>query len=222
MPKKKNSKVPVDESQCSGTQDEETIDVPPAVSEWFEAGRIFILNSIEERSSNNLKDRKKAEEAKSRLKDLSTGSDVVGVSFAGDPLQHLYYSTKFERRGILLYAILSRLLGAVDPASSLRTELVECRRLVYPLLTQACGRSSLQVVSVGGGPVRRYPNSRLSCHPISDMISSPLVYYPDLALYKFILINPSRYAMRAHSGNPTQFTLTIILKHAVKAIDNCC
>jgi hypothetical protein len=51
-------------------------------------------------------DSKKAEEAKQRLASLSLGQDTKGVSFAGDALHHLYFSTKFERRGVLLYWIL--------------------------------------------------------------------------------------------------------------------
>jgi hypothetical protein len=162
MAKKKiqNKAEPATKANTSTEKAEETdINLPTEVSEWFESGRIAILNSIEERSSGSLKDKKKTEEAKTRLKDLSTGSDVVGVSFAGDPLQHLYYSTKFERRGILMYAILSRLLG--NPQThALAPELFECRRAIQPLLTHACGRPTLQVVSVGGGPVS---SSKFTC-----------------------------------------------------------
>ena len=142
----------------TGTEkaEETNIPVPSEVSEWFESGRISILNSIEERSSSSLKDRKKAEEAKTRLKDLSTGSDVVGVSFAGDPLQHLYYSTKFERRGLLIYAIFSRLLSD-HQTTCLPAELSECRKTIKPLLTQSRDRPrTLNAVSVGGGPVRNH------------------------------------------------------------------
>ena len=156
MPKKK-SNVKSESSpapQLDSSENSFSADVPSEVSEWFESGRIAVLNSIEERSGNSLKDRKKTEDAKTRLKDLSTGSDVVGVSFAGDPLQHLYYSTKFERRGILLYAIMSRLLGDCRPS---RADLVECRKTLQPLLTRACGRPTLNAASIGGGPVSTPP-----------------------------------------------------------------
>ena len=53
------------------------IDVPKEVLDWFESGRISVLTSIEERVPGILKDRAKADEAKTRLKDLSTGSDVT-------------------------------------------------------------------------------------------------------------------------------------------------
>ena len=39
---------------------------------------------------------------------LSTNQSQKGVSFSGDALQHLYYATKFERRGLLLYSIFAQ------------------------------------------------------------------------------------------------------------------
>jgi hypothetical protein len=39
---------------------------------------------------------------------LSTNQSQKGVSFSGDALHHLYYATKFERRGLLLYSIFAQ------------------------------------------------------------------------------------------------------------------
>ena len=80
--------------------------LPPEVEEWFQAGRFRLMEACEERNPSIVGDSKKAEEAKQRLASLSLGQDTKGVSFAGDALHHLYFSTKFERRGVLLYWIL--------------------------------------------------------------------------------------------------------------------
>ena len=75
------------------------IDVPQEVLDWFESGRISVLTSIEERAPGILKDRAKADEAKTRLKDLSTGSDVtVGPCCDCSPLDPVVF-THFLSRG---------------------------------------------------------------------------------------------------------------------------
>jgi hypothetical protein len=58
---------------------------------------------------NKRKNDKLLLEAKLRSSELSTSSDKTGVSFAGASFQANYYSTKFQRRGHLLYLILSDL-----------------------------------------------------------------------------------------------------------------
>ena len=109
--------------------------MPAEVEEWFQAGRYRLMVACEERNPSIVGDVKKAEEAKQRLAALSTGQDTKGVSFAGDALHHLYFSTKFERRGILLYKIL-------------------CLAIAKPSIRSSIFRpeGTLLVSSVGGGP----------------------------------------------------------------------
>jgi hypothetical protein len=59
-------------------------------------------------------------DAQQKLKDLATrGSDVEGISFAGEALHYVYFQTKFERRGLLIYHILKHLAHAEGPHRTL-------------------------------------------------------------------------------------------------------
>eukprot|EP00282_Hemiselmis_andersenii_P029987 CAMPEP_0169463248 /NCGR_PEP_ID=MMETSP1042-20121227/20005_1 /TAXON_ID=464988 /ORGANISM="Hemiselmis andersenii, Strain CCMP1180" /LENGTH=296 /DNA_ID=CAMNT_0009575965 /DNA_START=80 /DNA_END=966 /DNA_ORIENTATION=+ len=129
--------------------------VAPEVAEWFEKGRIRMMEACEERNPSIVGDATKAQEAKQRLAELSQrGSDTKGVSFAGDALHHLYFSTKFERRGILLYRILAHLLVS-STSSNVKTqgEMAACgAALRAGICRQESGKTELLAVSVGGGP----------------------------------------------------------------------
>lgn len=107
------------------------------VEEWFQTGRMRLMEACEERNPSIVGDAKKAEEARQRLASLSVGQDTKGVSFAGDALHHLYFSTKFERRGVLLYWIL-------------RMACAKSAQIKESLCKPSGDR--LMVSSVGGGP----------------------------------------------------------------------
>jgi len=122
--------------------------IPKEVLEWFDSGRITMMQRVEDRSGGSFSS-KTMDEAKVRLAALSTNQSQKGVSFAGDALHHLYYSTKFERRGLLLYSIFAQVLSAkVD------TRLIECKAALSKSLCCLSGATgtALKVASVGGGP----------------------------------------------------------------------
>ena len=83
------------------------------------------------------------------MADLSRrGADVVGVSFGGREFQRLYYETKYERRGALIYTIFRHAfldLSASDDCTIARVFRDE-------LSANGSGKAILEVCSVGGGP----------------------------------------------------------------------
>ncbi|OQR97593.1 hypothetical protein ACHHYP_10157 [Achlya hypogyna] len=93
-----------------------------ARKQWFDDASLALVTNAKERA---IKARGKggkdaAREARERSSQLSTSADTVGVSFAGAAFQADYFSSKFSKRGQLVYTILADLFsktpGLVPPA----------------------------------------------------------------------------------------------------------
>ncbi|EKX33410.1 hypothetical protein GUITHDRAFT_147948 [Guillardia theta CCMP2712] len=104
------------------------------------------MESVERRAQGGINE-KSMMEAKQRLANLAHGQDTKGIKFSGEALHHLYYSTKFERRGLLLYSIVGNIL---NPNSSVVPDL---RSALQKSLTKSMSsKPLLRVASIGGGP----------------------------------------------------------------------
>eukprot|EP00037_Helgoeca_nana_P011369 m.102033 g.102033 ORF g.102033 m.102033 type:complete len:539 (+) comp20791_c0_seq1:228-1844(+) len=88
-------------------------------------------------------------ESQARTAALATKADTVGISFKGRAFQRLYFETKFQRRGQLLFDIITRGLDV----QSTDADCVAVRELFTKELTcHGSGKTNLLVCSVGGGP----------------------------------------------------------------------
>ena len=83
---------------------------------WFENGTKKLVEKAQQKKKGQSshcgssgKQRKLHHEVKERSVALSTSSSSVGVSFAGRAFQADYFQTKFARRGILLFRLLTLL-----------------------------------------------------------------------------------------------------------------
>ncbi|OQS00346.1 nuclear ribonuclease Z [Thraustotheca clavata] len=104
--------------------------------QWFDQATLALVTNAQERAMK-AKTKKQgakdlAREARQRSSQLSTSSDTVGVSFAGAAFQADYFSSKFAKRGMLVYSIIQDLLSK---SSSLIN-----------------GSDEITVASFGGGP----------------------------------------------------------------------
>lgn len=85
------------------------------MDEWYSAATQALTQHAQSKISTkggagSAKVRKQMQDAAQlRSAQLATSSDKVGVSFAGASFQEKYYATKFERRGKLLYEVMSDL-----------------------------------------------------------------------------------------------------------------
>lgn len=87
--------------------------MPTEVLEWFAESRMALLENLS--SKSKIKSLEKSMSAQQSLKDLATrGSDTVGIDFSSEPLQYLYFSTKFERRGLLMYSVLQHVMKTTE------------------------------------------------------------------------------------------------------------
>eukprot|EP00961_Rhodomonas_salina_P214693 2899363-Rhodomonas_salina.1 len=102
---------------------------------WFETATRALVDHA--RGKDGKQDTKQSiREAKLRSSELSTSSDKKGVSFAGSAFQAEYFTSKFARRGMLLYAVMSDLSRSSGPQG------------LFPVRSD----SVVQVASFGGGP----------------------------------------------------------------------
>jgi hypothetical protein len=79
------------------------------MKEWYQATTQKLIEKASGGNSKNKNSKKAQLEAKERSSLLSTSSDKKGVKFSGGAFQADYFSSKFQRRGTLLYSILSDL-----------------------------------------------------------------------------------------------------------------
>eukprot|EP00960_Hanusia_phi_P020592 607155-Hanusia_phi.AAC.4 len=129
--------------------------VPENVKEWFASGRFQMMESVERRALDSINE-KSMMEARQRLANLAHGQDTKGIKFTGEALHHLYYSTKFERRGLLLYSILGNIF---DQRSSVSPDL---RSALQRSLTKSLGSApQLKIASIGGGPGKSMPSTSI-------------------------------------------------------------
>jgi hypothetical protein len=84
--------------------------------------------------------------AQQKIKDLSTSADIDGISFSGRALHHIYYNTKFKRRGWLTYLVFK---VAQQPKLPWQQTL---RAMLASLAHQPGQSGALRVCSLGGGP----------------------------------------------------------------------
>jgi hypothetical protein len=107
---------------------------PPAVAEWLSAAKESLLSEVVSQNGSCSTTGKAQEEARQRLHALSTSASQHGISFAGAALHHVYFCTKVELRGSLLFR-------ALDAA-----------RRQHPCVAALLSVPKLSVASLGGGP----------------------------------------------------------------------
>ncbi|EDQ87449.1 uncharacterized protein MONBRDRAFT_10012 [Monosiga brevicollis MX1] len=75
--------------------------IPKNIEEWFQSAKHTLVQGCGAVTPE------KAAQAKQKIKDLSTSSDTVGIRFTGAALHQVYFATKFDRRGCLLFQLLA-------------------------------------------------------------------------------------------------------------------
>eukprot|EP00045_Choanoeca_perplexa_P011806 m.126568 g.126568 ORF g.126568 m.126568 type:complete len:333 (+) comp15774_c0_seq14:3098-4096(+) len=111
------------------------------VQDWLEQGRLKLMRNCGEPTAAQLA------KAQQKIKDLSTNADVDGISFSGRALHHVYYNTKFKRRGWLTYSVFK--LANESPTRAWQQTL---RSMLASLAFQPSQSEGLRVCSLGGGP----------------------------------------------------------------------
>ena len=79
------------------------------MKDWYQTTTQKLIEKASGGNSKSKNSKKAQLEAKERSSLLSTSSDKKGVKFSGGAFQANYFSSKFQRRGTLLYSILSDL-----------------------------------------------------------------------------------------------------------------
>ena len=78
------------------------------VQAWFEDGRQLMMDCV--RKTHTLSEAA-IEEANTRIRDLALMSDQQGVSYEDAEMHLVYFDTKFEKRGSLLYLVFEQMLS---------------------------------------------------------------------------------------------------------------
>ena len=109
-------------------------------ADWLEQGRLRLMRNCGDPSAAQLA------KAQQKIKDLSTNADIDGISFSGRALHHLYYNTKFKRRGWLTYTVVKL---AQQPTRPWQRTL---HAMLASLAYSPAQPGALRVCSLGGGP----------------------------------------------------------------------
>ena len=79
------------------------------MKDWYQTTTQKLIEKASGKNVRKRNTKKAQQEAKERSSLLSTSSDKKGVKFSGGAFQADYFSSKFQRRGTLLYSIISDL-----------------------------------------------------------------------------------------------------------------